>query len=450
MTQSSPPADVAPPSGPMPLPWYRRPSFWGLVFFLLLVAYAAWLMWVQWSIASQQRAALALATQEQQARNTLWEAEAARLRAALDADPCLAEQVLRQSPVLPAPQEGQAAGLDGAGKTAPEARLVPKDSPTADRSPQARENVPPSAEQAPVTASGIPALLEQATVLILAENDAGLSMGTGFFIAPDTIMTNQHVVGAQPQRIWAINKATKGIIPATLLVASDAKGQDYAVLRVKPVDSVQPLAFSTAVQRTDRVSAWGFPNAVTADDPQFQNLVRGKGNTAPEVVYTDGVVSVILNRKPPLIVHTATVSQGNSGGPLVNPQGHVVGINTYIRLDDASYRQSSLAIMSPDVLAFLDKNRIPYTLGRDVPAAPAADPKATPAPQNAPAPALKVAPVPSPVAPTAPANPVPPKADSAAVPKVGSTAIPKVDAATAPASAPNTNAAPQPASPQKD
>lgn len=444
MTQSPPPADSAAPAGPVPLPWYRRPSFWGLVFFLLLLAYLLWLVWLQWSIAAAQKEAISLATQEQQARNSLWEAEAARLRAALNDDPCLVEQVLRQSPVLPAIVDGTQ-GMEG--KAAPEARLAPQPDANQAPTPQSGANdFPPpnrSTEQAPVTASGIPALLEQATVLVLAEGEAGLSMGTGFFIAPDAIMTNHHVVGANPQRIWVINKATKGIISAKLLASSDAKGQDYAVLGVSPIAAVRPLSFNTAVQRTDRVSAWGFPNAVTADDPQFQKLLQGKGNTSPEVVYTDGVVSVILSRKPPLIVHTATVSQGNSGGPLVNAQGQVVGINTYIRLDDASYRQSSLAIMSGDVLAFLDKHRIPYTVAR----AAAESPAAPEAPKAAPA-------APEVLKKDAPAAPEAQKKDAPAAPKATESApaaqpAPTMSAPPAkasPASAP----APQPSSPRKD
>jgi S1-C subfamily serine protease len=116
------------------------------------------------------------------------------------------------------------------------------------------------------------------------------------------------------------------------------------------------------VRRTDRISAWGFPGAVTGGDPKFAALLKGDIGAAPEVVFTEGTVSVVLERKPPLIVHSAVISQGNSGGPLVDEYGAVLGINTLIRLDDESYRQSSMAIVAADMIAFLQEQGLPFTL----------------------------------------------------------------------------------------
>lgn len=392
MTQSPLPPDAAPPhSGATgapaseiftppvspPSPWYSGARFWAILLGVLLVIWLLWLLWFQWAIA-QQRAAIEATIQQQRTRTAQWESEAERLRAALKEDPCLAEQALRQKPDLPPPLVEYPAG-----EQPPTAPLPPKTSeqkeagkaaPDATTAPAQPVPPAPQSDIGAASPATLAARLEQATMLVLTESDKGLSMGTGFLIAPGTVLTNQHVVGEKPKNIWVINKETSGIVPATLLAASHVPGQDYAVLQVKALPHVQPLPFTSTVQRTDRVSAWGFPNAVTGDDPKFQALLHGKGTASPEVVYTDGVVSVILERQPPLIVHTATVSQGNSGGPLVNAQGQVVGINTYIRLDDASYRQSSLAIMSPNVMAFLKKNNIPFVV------AASASPPATVAP----------------------------------------------------------------------
>lgn len=363
MTQSPPAPDpeTAPvqdnSAAPAPRPWYRHLGWWGALVLLLVLVYLLWLLWFQW-LAAQQKVEVEKILREQQSRTALWEAEADRLRAALKDDPCLAEEALRQSPILPDL-------LPVLPQSQPDQNTL--HGPASAQNPAVQNPPLPENQGALPPPATIADRMEQATVLVLAEGREGTRMGTGFFIAPGIILTNEHVVGSAPQKIWAINKATKGVVPATLVVASSAKGQDYAVLRVTPIAGLEPLVFAPTVQRTERVSAWGFPNAVTGDDPQFQALVRGQGNTSPEVVYTDGAVSVILNRQPPLVVHTATVSQGNSGGPLVNAQGQVVGINTYIRLDEESYRQSSLAIMSPDVMHFLQSKNIPFTVASAAP-----------------------------------------------------------------------------------
>ena len=362
--QAAAPAGAASVAAPVVLPWYARPWPWAWLLLLLLLLYGGWLIWLQWQghkVSKEQQEAL---LQEQLGRNAQREAEAARLREALNADPCVAAEILRSSRAGLSPLPAQNA--------APSAEAAPtKDSAQAEQTP------PPAAPATATTPAGkpesLPQLLEQATVLILTDGPEGVQMGTGFFIAPGIVLTNQHVVGNGKGDIIVVGTFQGTVAEATPVVISKAKGRDYAVLKV-PVTSVTPLAISTTVSRTQKVSAWGFPGAVTNDDPKFQALLKGQSVAPPEVVYSEGAVSVVLDRKPPLIVHTAVVSQGNSGGPLVNDQGQVVGINTYIRLDDESYRQSSLAIVGKDVLAFLKENNIPFTLAPTTPAAPGTPP----------------------------------------------------------------------------
>ena len=172
-------------------------------------------------------------------------------------------------------------------------------------------------------------------------------MGSGFFISRRHVLSNAHVVGNAGQA-FLINKATGGVLQATVRHRSADGGRDFALLELPADAAITPLEFAPGVERTQRVSAWGFPGAVTNDDP---------------------VVSVILERTPPLVVHTATVSQGNSGGPLVNEQGQVVGINTFIKLDDASYRQSSIAIVGSSITTYLREIGIGFSQAAATPAA---------------------------------------------------------------------------------
>ena len=55
----------------------------------------------------------------------------------------------------------------------------------------------------------------------------------------------------------------------------------------------------------------------------------------------------------PLIVHTASIAKGNSGGPLVDGCGRVVGINTCINVDQSQSAKINYAIRSQVIAAFL-------------------------------------------------------------------------------------------------
>jgi len=207
--------------------------------------------------------------------------------------------------------------------------------------------------------------IENATVFIISAVDGKLSTGTGFFVAPDMVMSNAHVVGKAPSRIFIMNRKLGAPVQATVVNIKGGDrtgGEDYALLRVPRQHAIQPLALRDTPRRTEKVNAWGYPQAISVNDPHYQALMRGQMTVAPELVFSDGVVSAILERSPPIIVHTAPLSQGNSGGPLTDEKGLVVGINTLITLDDASYRQTSMALPASAFISFLRQNGVAVTL----------------------------------------------------------------------------------------
>lgn len=210
----------------------------------------------------------------------------------------------------------------------------------------------------------IPQRLEQGTVLILAPVPSGAQQGTGFFINPDHVLTNRHVVAnAIDDMVMVTNANLRGARRGMVVARSDTPGYDFALIKVMLVegDQVPALPLSATVSRTDKVSAWGFPALVSEQDPAYLRLLKGDFNAVPEVVFTDGVVNAILQTSPRNIVHSAVVSQGNSGGPLVNEKGDVIGINTFIRLDADSNRQTQTALGSDAIMSFLREKGIPFT-----------------------------------------------------------------------------------------
>ncbi len=357
--------------------WYARPWFWALLLLLMSILLFAWLFWQS---MQQQMAALEAERAAQEARqkalvaeqanrNAQLQSEADRLRALLTKDPCTIKEFLlgegallpytppqtESSPTAPAPSTAPATQPATEAEAPPPPPLSSTDSTTPP--PNAPNADAPSAD-----ALSIAQKLERATVLIIVGDKQGnVSSGTGFFIAPGLVFTNRHVVPRKNSTIYVIGKFQGTATEAQALAISNVEAEDFAVLKTN-ITNIPPLSFALDVARTQRVSAWGFPAAITEVDPNFQSLLEGHVSAPPEVVYSEGSVSVIQDQSPPLIFHTAVVSQGNSGGPLVNARGEVVGVNTYIRMDDESYRQSNLAIISAAIVKFLQQHKVPFTI----------------------------------------------------------------------------------------
>lgn len=205
-------------------------------------------------------------------------------------------------------------------------------------------------------------VIESACVFIVSAAGAnGLNTGSGFFVAPGYALTNRHVVEGSNNKIFVTNKSLGRPARARIVAQGEDENADYALLKVDLPASARPaiLTFAPDAQKTERIGAWGFPHLVNRADPSYARLLRGEDmSAAPELSYSEGVVSAVLDRKPRIIVHTAPISSGNSGGPLINETGKVVGINTMISLDEESYRQASLALAASDILNFLARNGI--------------------------------------------------------------------------------------------
>ena len=238
-------------------------------------------------------------------------------------------------------------------------------------------------------------LLTQAVVLIVAPaaGGDGTATGSGFFITPELIVTNRHVIeGADPAALVVTSKKLGRTTRATVVAQtpdSEIGNPDVAVLRVEAVPGLQPLSFSTAAAPLDLVIAAGFPGLLMQSDEAFARLRRGDASAMPEVILTDGRINAVQSAPGGMRImpHSAAVSGGNSGGPLVDACGRVLGINTFITANREQVVHANYAQKSDGVIAFLRQNgttvvdlTAPCAPATPAPASPPAPPATAPAP----------------------------------------------------------------------
>ncbi|MEZ5669388.1 MAG: trypsin-like peptidase domain-containing protein [Alphaproteobacteria bacterium] len=348
-----------PPPGDGRRPWYGQPWFWAFsIAALLLVGVVAWLVFRELDKDPVAVADATPPTAPQPAADAGQGADAGA-----DADTLDAEQVDELLAVQQAVNdqlEDQIARL----RTALEddvCTIADPLGPPVTTTPVA----PEQGAAAPNHEGTLVDLLEAATALVITTpGGSGLEMGTAFFVAPGLLATNSHVVAAaRPNEIFVTSAALGRLVQAELVArtsTSDPGTPDFALLRVPGAADVPVLRFTTAVRKLDSVVSAGFPALIVLNDQNMNLLLRGDLSAMPDLAITSGEVSVIqtLNGGLPVVAHTAVISSGNSGGPLVDRCGRVVGINTFINVDAQEVGHVSYAIATDSLLAFLADNGV--------------------------------------------------------------------------------------------
>ncbi|MFZ0325217.1 MAG: MarP family serine protease [Actinomycetes bacterium] len=148
--------------------------------------------------------------------------------------------------------------------------------------------------------------------------------GSGFAFAPGRVLTNAHVVAAVDKPMVSM-PGNGPAFPATVVYFDPEL--DVAVLDV-PGLKAQPLPFGLDVNRGEGVAVVGYPEngPLDAQAGRVRNVLMAQGHD----IYGHGtVVREVISMR-------ALVRPGNSGGPVLNSHGHVVGVVFAASLDDAS------------------------------------------------------------------------------------------------------------------
>lgn len=193
----------------------------------------------------------------------------------------------------------------------------------------------------------------------------GSAFGVGKAGEPtDVFVTNTHVVqglyyteggatvDAPAVSVWILKNDmawnpvtgldTSQAIPCTVLYASSGMYPDYAVLRAGEAPegrvALPLLADDADVAVGDSVYALGYPGS--SDETEEGSYGSSLVADVEDVTVTSGVVSRFSEGSSlgntRLIQHDAQINHGNSGGPLIDESGAVIGINTYGIGGDAS------------------------------------------------------------------------------------------------------------------
>ena len=181
------------------------------------------------------------------------------------------------------------------------------------------------------------------------------SSGTGFFVAPHLVLTNNHVIRGCGE--YPITVAYPDKRPVKAYVAGQDDTNDLVLLQTDlPNKSIASFRFGPRVG--EQVAAYGYP---------LLGLLSSTGN------FTLGNITALAGmRDDTRVLQTSTpVQPGNSGGPLLDMSGSVVGVVeaqlnalAMIRATSDVPQNVNFAIQSPIVINFLSVKGVSPSLAR--------------------------------------------------------------------------------------
>ena len=216
--------------------------------------------------------------------------------------------------------------------------------------------------------------------LQLTDGQSAGAMGTGFAIgkpgeAVEYIVTNGHVVdyGYVGPKAYAGQVYSAGVqvyfsaaenqyVSAEVVYYSPSNDKDIAIIKLpSKTDKRKPITIKNAdtVSIGDTAYALGYPG-VASNSQQFSTYDEN------DITLTRGIIS--KRTKPAWSNYDAFqmdvyINHGNSGGPLVDDRGCLIGINSSGAVDEQGKSEGvNFAITSGELVKILDSEHIPYTM----------------------------------------------------------------------------------------
>ena len=198
------------------------------------------------------------------------------------------------------------------------------------------------------------------TIAVVDDEVVGFGHGSGFAVAPNRIVTNAHVVELAARYP---DNVVVGIVPSEgdksyqgKVIAIDT-ARDLALIEFSGVRLPTLALYTGPVDEGGSVTALGYPGNVdlatarsAADYIRPLSPIRSEGVFSGRRVMSD--VQVLL--------HTAGIARGNSGGPLLDPCGRVIGVNSALTRGEEGDTSFGFAIADVELSTFLRAANQPF------------------------------------------------------------------------------------------
>jgi len=218
----------------------------------------------------------------------------------------------------------------------------------------------PSIARADDISAAARSVVRVVTIATVDGEVVGFGHGSGVAVSPNRVVTNAHVVELAQRYPGNV---VIGVVPSAgsrsyeaKVVAFDA-GRDLALLEFTGASLPPATLYSGPVADGGNVVALGYPGNV--------DLATARSATdyiTPQApIRSEGVFSGLRAMSGvQVLLHTANIARGNSGGPLLDPCGRVIGINSALTQGEAGDANFGFAIADSELAGFLGEAKQKY------------------------------------------------------------------------------------------
>ena len=198
------------------------------------------------------------------------------------------------------------------------------------------------------------------TIAIVDQEVVGFGHGSGFAVGPNRIVTNAHVVELAQQYP---DNVVIGVVPSegsksyqARVIAIDTK-RDLALLEIVGARIPPTTLYAGPLDDSLGLVSLGYPGNV--DIASAQSAADYIKPLAP--VRSEGSLSATRSVNGiNVLLHTASISRGNSGGPVLDRCGRILGVNSAITRGQEGDANFAFAISEAELGAFLNQAKQPF------------------------------------------------------------------------------------------